>query len=547
MATLMSLGKSALFASYSALQATSNNIANANTEGYSRQSARLETSGSQQSGAGYFGRGVQVTTVAREHDQMLTREVANTGSLAAMDAARSSQLQRLEQVFQLGEDGLGYAAASLFSAFGDVANQPQDASARQVVLSKATELAQRFNAAGDALDSLQAGVTLELKASIQPINDMAHRVAELNNRIVAAMGSGHAPNELLDQRDELVRQISAQIQVTTVASSDGSLSVFVGGGQRLVQGSEVSEVVALQDPYDASLVRIGISDAGGTRMLPDSLIAGGSVAGLLRFQSEDLTDARNLIGQMAVGIADALATQQAAGTDTAGNAGLAILEVGAPRVMPPGSGVALSISDPSAVRASSYTLKFDAGLPAGRQFQLTRLPEGTAVTASDGANQWPAPDGSWPDGLTLDTSAWTPIHGDSVLLQPLALAANGLALRAGIVPGDIAAADASSANGNANALLALRDAKVVGGDNATDFYASVLANIGVRVQSAVALAEQSDTVAADAAARNSSVSEVNLDDEASRLIQFQQSYQAAAKVLQTAQALFDTLLQVASR
>jgi flagellar hook-associated protein 1 FlgK len=132
-----------------------------------------------------------------------------------------------------------------------------------------------------------------------------------------------------------------------------------------------------------------------------------------------------------------------------------------------------------------------------------------------------------------------------VLLQPLALAASTIKVRSGIQPGDIAAANASSANGNANALLALRSAKIVGGENTTDAYASILANIGVRVQNATSLATQSASVASAATARNSSATEVNLDDEAARLIQFQQSYQAAAKVLQTAQSLFDTLLQIA--
>ncbi|MEY2894037.1 MAG: flagellar hook-associated protein [Pseudomonadota bacterium] len=545
MASLMSLGSSALYASYASLQATSNNIANANTDGYSRQTARLSTTSGQQSGAGFFGRGVAVQTVARDHDELLTREVANSGSLAAMDAARSSQLQRLEEVFQMGEKGLGYSADALFNAFGDVASQPSDASARQVVLSKATELVQRFNAAGSAIESLQAGVTLELKAAVQPINDMAQRVATLNSTIVSALGSGHDPNDLLDQRDELVRQISASIQVTTVESADGSMSVFLGGGQRLVQGSEVSQVVALQDPHDPSIVRVGVSDSGGVRMLPDDMITGGTVAGLLRFQNEDLVDARNMLGQMAVGIANALNTQQGLGTDTAGAAGQPIFEVDAPRVMPLQSGVTLSISDPALVKASSYELKFNAQLSAPRQYTLTRQPEGSAVKAADGQNAWPAADGSWPDGLTVNTSSWSPANGDSVLLQPLALAASTIKVRSGIQPGDIAAANASGANGNANALLALRSAKIVGGENTTDAYASILANIGVRVQNATSLATQSASVASAATARNSSATEVNLDDEAARLIQFQQSYQAAAKVLQTAQSLFDTLLQIA--
>src|SRR5512147_525511 len=112
---LMSLGMRAMTANYAALQATGHNIANVNTVGYSRQSVDLATSGGQFTGAGFFGKGVDVTTVQRAHDDFLTREAATTQSVASADAARSSQLQQLEKVFSMGEDGLGYAAQQLYN------------------------------------------------------------------------------------------------------------------------------------------------------------------------------------------------------------------------------------------------------------------------------------------------------------------------------------------------------------------------------------------------------------------------------------------------
>ena len=158
---LSSLGVRARAASYSQLQTTGHNISNANTPGYSRQEAQLQTAGGQFTGAGFFGRGVDVTTVARAHDDFLTREAALSKAQASFDTARSEQLQRLEKVFTTGETGLGYTAAQFFSAFADIANKPQDESGRQVALSQAGQLASRFNAAADHGLHATAGTRIE--------------------------------------------------------------------------------------------------------------------------------------------------------------------------------------------------------------------------------------------------------------------------------------------------------------------------------------------------------------------------------------------------
>ena len=120
----MSIGTRAMFANYAALQTTGNNIANANTAGYSRQKVELATAVGQFTGAGFFGKGVDVDDRERARtSDFLTREAATTASLAAADDARSSQLQQLENVFPTGEAGLGYAARQMFNAFVDVAEQ----------------------------------------------------------------------------------------------------------------------------------------------------------------------------------------------------------------------------------------------------------------------------------------------------------------------------------------------------------------------------------------------------------------------------------------
>jgi flagellar hook-associated protein 1 FlgK len=660
--TLLNIGQRALQANYAALQVTGNNVANANTPGYSRQSVELATSFSQQTGAGFFGKGVDVTTVTRAHNDFLTREAATSASIAAADAARSAQLQQLESVFPIGESGLGYSAQQLFNAFVDISNKPQDPAARQVALARVGDLAGKFRAASEQLDAQQAGIAQDLRSAVGSINSLTTRIAALNQSIANAQGTGHTPNELLDQRDNAIAELSKLVQVTTIGAGDGSVGVFLAGGQKLVLGGDATPLVAIADPFDPAKVQIGISEGGTTRAFPDGFIAGGSVAGLLRVQNHDLPDARALIGQLASAITGSLNAQQALGVDLGQppGPGAPLLSIGAPLVAAStnnamaggvpvasyinGSGVRVSsvsitVVSSSELQPSDYELVADPTLPAG-SYRLTRLSDNTSQTVSDG---------DVVDGFRIDIAAPAPAPRDRFLLQPVSrsagtitralddpkgiaaaspvaatvaptntgtatvaslsavspalnpnleatitftddlgnfsytlvdttaalppasgtgtwvpgqpIALNGFELKLAGVPksGDslVVAKTAVPAgnNGNANAFLVLRDAGFVGarslgagvvapGLSVSEAYASALATIGIRVQSAALVADQSAAVASDAKTAVSEQSGVNLDEEAARLIQYQQSYQAAAKILQVAQSVFDTLLQV---
>ena len=139
--TLLTIGSRAMAANYSALQTTGHNIANASVEGYSRQRVELATAQPQFTGAGYLGRGVDVQTVSRAHDQFLTREAVTTSATARMDAARLDALSKLEEVFRPGELGLGHAAGQFMNTMVDLASRPADDSTRQVVLARASDVA----------------------------------------------------------------------------------------------------------------------------------------------------------------------------------------------------------------------------------------------------------------------------------------------------------------------------------------------------------------------------------------------------------------------
>jgi flagellar hook-associated protein 1 len=658
--SLLNIGSRAMAASYAQLTVTGNNIANANTPGYSQQTANLETSFSQQTGSGFFGSGVDVATVTRAHSDFLTREAATAASISAADDARSTQLQQLQNVFQTDQSGLGYAAQQAFNSFVDVANNPQDSSARQSALASIGTMASDFSNAASQLDTQQAGVADQLRTSVASINALTTQIAALNKQIASAQASGQSPNSLLDQRDTAINSLSQLAGVTTVAAADGTVGVFLGGSQTLVLGSNATALVAVSDAFDPSKVQVGISNGSTTTTLPDGFIASGSVSGLLRVQNQDIPDARGLLGQLAASIAGAMNSQQALGLDqgTPAATGAPLLSTGAPDVLPSsnnaksggvpvasylnGSGtrvssVSISVVDPKALQPSDYQLSADPSLPAG-QYKLTRLSDGTSQTVASG---------DIVDGFQINIATPLPAARDSFLLQPVSTAASGMALAltdpsgiaaaapvqattniantgtasvaslnvvnpsinpnltatitfsddngdysyslvdtTGVLPtvtgtGTVTAgqpialngwqlslngtpktgdsltvaktAYPAADNGNANAMLALGTANIVGvggsvaaGQNVTDAYASALANVGVRVQTAMAAASQSDAISTAATTAASNQSGVNLDEEAARLIQYQQSYQAAAKMLQIAQTVFGSLLSISS-
>ncbi|MBQ0937733.1 flagellar hook-associated protein FlgK [Ideonella paludis] len=644
----MSIGMRAMFASTASLQSTSHNIANANVAGYSRQETEVATSKGQFSGAGFYGKGVDVVNVRRAHDRFLTMQAAVATSMAKMDEARQQQLVQLEDVFPPGEQGLGYAMGDFFASMTDLANSPSDNSARQVVLARAADVADRFAGAANRIDILQRGVVADLESSAISVNSLAARIADLNDEIAGYAGLNQLPNDLLDQRDSLIKELSGFLQVTTLPASDGTVGIFIAGGQRLVLGAEASQIKVKDGDPDPSMAALVISTQGQELDLNEDTLAGGSMAGLINFQNHDLVDARNMLGQMAAAFAGKVNEAQSRGLDLGKppGPGVALFRFGGPEALASrfnardGSGqllasVSMTVTDPTQLAASDYDLRLDA---AGG-LQLTRLSDGLVRTINSG---------DVVDGMRVDVGGLGLQPGDRYTLQPVGRAAqgmqralddtlglaaaspvtatfgvgntgtaslrellvtgtpdtqlitnisftsdsgdytwelidrdtgalvnvgtgtwnagegislNGFSVTLNGVPktGDSITVDKTlfpgSNNGNALAMSSLADDRIVGmtldsngspigGRTATDAYAAAMADIGVRVQSSK-LATNISAAASEQADRTlASKTGVNLDEEASRLIQFQQSYQAAAKVLQVAQSVFDTMLQL---
>ena len=258
MSNLLNVGSRALLANEVALQTIGNNIANSSTVGYSRQNAVLQTVEGQFTGGGYIGKGVDIQTIQRNHDEYLTRQAALSKSVSASDTTRGNKLLQLEDIFKGGPNGLGAAVNDMMNAFSDVASAPTDLTARTVVLTRANEAAARFNDTATHLTNLQTGLTTELQYAAAAVNTLTTSLAAVNGQIQQARGNGQSPNDLLDKRDNLVNQLNQYIQTTQVDVDDGTVTVFAASSQPLVLGTKATALRVQPNPQNASQSQVAM-------------------------------------------------------------------------------------------------------------------------------------------------------------------------------------------------------------------------------------------------------------------------------------------------
>ncbi len=641
---ILNIGSQGLQANQIALQTTGNNIANVNTEGYSRQKAVLQTETGILGQGGYIGRGVSVQTIQRTYSEFLTRQATMATSVQSADVARANSLKQLQGVFEGGKNGLGAAISDMLNAFSDVVTAPTDQTARTVALSRIDETASRMRAAARTMQDIQQGTAQSLSQKTDTINSLAQGIADVNLAISRTTVNGQPPNDLLDRRDQLIRTLNTFVQTSNLPADDGTVSVFIGGSQALVLGVNAAKVSIVEDDFGDSLKnKLAITRNGVTLTLDENSLGGGEVAGLLRFQNTDLNEGRNLLGRLTLAISTVMNDQHKLGLDLDGNVGgnlfsantftaLNVLKPVAPATLNASttSTPTLAVADATQLVASDYEMSYTAS----NTVTMTRLSDGkvTSGLTFNGATSFTL------DGLTFSTTTLG-VTGDRFLFKPFSTVANNIkseflnpralavaspvagqmgannmgslqqvSLQALINPtanlnaapvtltftsatqytrSDLAgtfnyipgqtitgtttppewslqltgtpkvndtfvvkampASFVATNSANATALTKLRDKAVFDGVALTDGFAGLISTIGIRTQSANYAAEVSSSIATNLDKDRAGISGVNLDEEAAKLLQFQQSYQASAKMIQVAQSIFDALMQSVSR
>jgi len=424
MGDFLSTGLSGLFAFKRAIDVTSHNIANVGTDGYSRQRAEFVTREATRFGNGYVGNGVSVATTARSYDDLLAQNVrAASSSFSNLDTY-TSYLQKLSNLFGDTNTGITASMSKFSSALQDVSNNPSSISARQVLLSQASALTERLKNYDSQLANLDSSVESTLKSGISDINSLAQNIAKLNEQIAGAyaQGGGQAPNDLLDQRDRLLDQLSSKVDVNTVKQDDGSVSVFIGNGQSLVVGATYSQFALSADQYDPNRHGVALVNPGGTNVDITTSIKGGTLGGALDFRNQVLDPARNTLGHIAVGLADVVNDQHHAGMDLTGNLGGDFFNVGPvetrARITNGGSAtVTVTRSDGSAVTEGDYFLTKTA-----TGWSLRREDTGATVTLTGTGT---GVDPFKGDGLSIVVSGAANTN-DSFLIRPTRQAVSGL-------------------------------------------------------------------------------------------------------------------------
>ncbi len=456
MPSILNTSVSALLSFQRGIETTGHNIANASTPGYSRQRVDLETRPPGMVGNQYIGAGVDVGNVRRIYDQFLGNELA----AATTSQSRLDTLARLSgQVDNLLADpsvGLAPAIQNFFNAVQDAAGDPASVPARQALVSQADTLASSFGFIDDRLQSLEQDINGRLNQSVTDVNELATAIAELNRRIVSAeAGVSGQPNDLLDQRDLLVRRLSEQVAVTTLPQDDGALNVFIGNGQTLVTGSQARQLATRPNEFDPGRLEVVYEGDAGTGALGGEL-TGGAIGGMMDFRRLVLDPTRTAIGETAVALATAFNEQHAAGMDLKGRLGGEFFGVGDPTVMVSSrnggtASVDATVADVSGLQSTDYRLSYD-----GSAWSLARADNGEAIPMSGSGT---AADPFLAGGLEITVGAGA-AAGDRYLIQPAKGAAGTLSRTVADAQSVALAAPVRTATGSGN----VGDAQVSAGE-----------------------------------------------------------------------------------
>ncbi|MES9832751.1 MAG: flagellar hook-associated protein FlgK [Candidatus Thiodiazotropha sp. DIVDIV] len=652
--SLQSIGVSGLVATRLALDTTGHNIANVNTDGYSRQRIDFATRLPFQSAVGYIGSGVQASEVQRQYDDFIAGQMRASASVASELQAYFNGAKQLDDIVANADSGLQPVIQNFFDAMQGMADDPSSISARQLVLTEAAAMADRFQYFDQQFESMRNQMNNQIGFNIGEINRIAQGIAEINEDIKIAYGS--TPNDLMDKRDQLVNELSELVDIQVLEQSDGAYNIFIGTGQPLVMDTDPATLGTQPSAMDPSHLEITFNYTFGSQVVTDQM-SGGEIGGMLRFRDEILDPTHDRVGLVALGIANEINDQNQLGLDLQGIVGTAMFNLGSVDVYPrPGNGssITASFNDIGNLTGETYELSYD-----GAAFNLVNLNSGVSQVLAAGLNTV--------DGIDININAAGAAPGDTFIIQPTRNAASnfnllfddvqrlaaagpvrvapavdangnplntgtasmtqptnssmaGLPLAGGTIqlvyddqggaasgfevyyPGSVPGVDpfddfitydnlnaatiagtqvpgatfatlggisfniagvpadgdafiiGNNTNGNSDNRNALRLENIqnqnvlLGGSSTIDeSYVQMVSDVGSKTRHAELNLSAQESLLERTKEAMAEVSGVNLDEEAAKLIQFQQAYQASAQVISVASSLFDTLLNAVGR
>lgn len=542
---LFNIGRSGIFAFQRAIHVTSHNITNQATKGYSRQEANFVAARPQ---GGLVPTGVEVSSVQRSVDAFIESQLTTVTGELGRHQARFDRLQQLEVVFTENESiGISHELNDLFNAFRDLSTFPENAGIRNVVLNEAQSLATALNQAANSLTDSRTAIDLVINQDLTTVNGLASQIASLNNEIHLAEVGGESANDLRDKRQVLVNDLAKLINIEVLSLPDG-LTINVGG-QLLVGGDHAHSLVQVIDPDNSALNHVAVERDDGSRFTITSRITGGELKGLLGVRDTELVEAQDRLDRLAAVVINEVNQQHEAGfglDGTTGNALFAALGPLAPVARETNTGGAAGTST-SVLTAASLTMdNYEIRFTSATQFDVVNVTDGTTVLSAQAYTSGANIDF---DGLrvVITNATGAPASGDVFSASAHKGAAGAIAVSLTAINKIAASSTAAGVPGNninARSLVAIQTASqgTLGNVTLNEYHAATIADVGSDVAAAETQLDITQTEINQIQLLRESVSGVNLDEELAALLSFQRAYEASARLITTADEMFQTVL-----
>ncbi|MEO0422866.1 MAG: flagellar hook-associated protein FlgK [Pseudomonadota bacterium] len=630
MSSIFNTGVSGLLSYQAALATVSNNIANASNENYSRQVSEFESLPGQGGGAVRIGSGVELAGVRRVFDQFLTRSLFNATESAARLSAMSELGASVDSVLINAESGVSAGIQGFFESLSSLTTDPSSLASREDTLGAAAAMIDQFRALDTRFREVESQIDQRLSIAVSDINSLAKSIADLNDEISRAGGSaGRGPNDLLDRRDALLRELSNYTNVQTSENGDGSITVVIGEGLTLIRGVEADTLAVAIDPSDPQVLTVTLqtgSGPGATTIDIGSRLRGGELGGLIDYRRDVLVGSRNELGAVAYALFDQLNEVNRNGLTLDGQLGEELFAFGDATTFirddaSPGLGASAAVTDTLALTGQDYDLRYDGsawvirdavtqrevpftgsgasadplvvngvtitvtGTPAagdrirvrpttdvisGLQL-LTNDPADLAIAAPVVASasldnigdgyiddltviNRDAPGLFNPVTITIIDDRTFDVDGVEVrgynLGQPVSINGYSFTLNGDLVAGDVFTFEPNASgigdNRNGLAMLDIRSLRTLNGGTTTTEggFDNLVTGLAAENRAINLSFDAAASLLVNAEQERLALSGVNLDEEATNLLRFQQAYSASAEVIRAADELFNTLLGI---
>ncbi len=542
---VLNIGKSSLEASQTALNVIANNIANSGVSGYSRQEAVITTNTT--------GDGVVVERIMRQVDEFLNSQMT---SEKQMLGKLSTYLKGLDQVEALvneanEETGLNNALAEFFKAAHDLVNNPTGTAERTSLVTAGTNLANLMARTVGSLKDIQTNADKDVESVLSEANTLAARIAELNSKIGVVEGMGQTANDLRDERQRLLEELAEKLDVTYFERADGGLTVFVGSGLPLVEGTVSSELVAAPDPDNEGFLDVYFKDSAGVRTPMTQRIGGGSLGGLLALRDESLSRLIDRYDRLAATIINEVNKVHASGFGLDGSTGLNFFS---PLQVTTGSsssnvGGALidagSTYDPTILTRDNYEVRFTSSTT----YDIFDMDLGVNVRSGE---TYVSGSNIYLEGIRVRISdgVSAPQAGDVFTISTRRGAARTMAV-VNEVKNDVTKVAAGKTpspgdNTNALALAELQNAHIFSGGTATlgDYYNMLIGEFAAEAKWLGDEHQQQEAVLQQLENQRESLAGVSLDEELMNVLLYQQIFEASARLIATTGDLLQEVIDL---